>query len=121
MDVELTCVNPSTGKADGLGPLGLGGESVTGMVFDVSVGFAERMLRKEEGVRAILDDLGARIGGGFEIVVGRNGRVWIECAEAGSRGVVAVGRILGMVDEGGLGEKEARKVVNRIMKEMGLG
>lgn len=113
MDVELTCVNPSTGKADGLGPL------TEGMVFDVSLEMADRMLRKV-GVSA-LEDLGGKVPGGFEIVVGRNGKVWVDCAEAGVKGTMAVGRVVQQIDELGLTEKEQKKLVTRTVKETGLG
>jgi exosome complex component RRP40 len=113
MDIELSCVNPSTGKAepDGLGPLS------GGMVFDVSAGLAERMLRRE-GCE-FLEELGGKITGGFEICVGRNGRVWIDSG-GGVRGVIAVGRCLKEVDGGVLGSTEQKKVVTRIVTEMGV-
>ena len=114
MEVELSCVNPSTGKAepDGLGPLS------GGMVFDVSIGLAERLLKKQ-GV-TFLEDLGAKIQGGFEIVVGKNGMVWVDCPEAGVKSVCAVGRCMQAVDEGLLQEKEQKKVVNKICHELGI-
>jgi exosome complex component RRP40 len=114
MDIELSCVNPSTGKAepDGLGPL------TGGMVFDVSIGLAERML-KRNGVE-FLEELGAKIPGGFEVCVGKNGRVWVDCPEAGVRGVCAVGRCLAEVDRGSLQAKEQKKLVNRIVHEAGV-
>ncbi|KAK5235865.1 exosome non-catalytic core subunit rrp40 [Exophiala xenobiotica] len=116
MEIELSCVNPSTGKAepDGLGPLTGGG-----MVFDVSPGLAERLLKKQ-GVVA-LDELGTKLPGGFEIAVGKNGKVWVECPEAGVKGVCAVGRCLREMDEKELREKEQRKLVNRIMGELERG
>ncbi|KIW18390.1 hypothetical protein PV08_02678 [Exophiala spinifera] len=116
MEVELSCVNPSTGKAepDGLGPLTGGG-----MVFDVSPGLAERLIKKIAVVA--LDDLGARLPGGFEIAVGCNGKVWVECAEAGVRGTCAVGRCLREMDELELTEKDQRKLVNRIIADFERG
>ena len=115
MEVELSCVNPSTGKAepDGLGPL------TGGMVFDVSCGMAERMLKKQ-GV-SFLEDLGSKLQGGFEIVVGRNGRVWVDCPDAGVKGVCAFGRCLVEVEEKELSEKEQRKLVNRVISHFGIG
>lgn len=112
MDVELSCVNPSTGKAEGLGPL------TEGMVFDVSRETADRLHRKDV---EIMKELGEKIPGGFETIVGKNGRVCIDCAEAGMRGTIVVGRILQMIDEGVLSDKDIRKTMNRIMKELGLG
>ena len=115
MEVELSCVNPATGKAepDGLGPL------TGGTLFDVSSGLAERLLKKN-GVSA-LEELGSRLPGGFEIAVGKNGKVWVDCPEAGVRGVCAVGRCLREMDENELKEKEQRKLVNRIMIELERG
>ena len=114
MEIELSCVNPSTGKAepDGLGPL------TGGMVFDVSVGLADRMLKKQ-GVE-FLEELGAKIPGGFEICVGKNGRVWVDCPDAGVRGVCAVGRCLTGVDDGALQAKEQKRLVNKIINEPGV-
>lgn len=115
MELELSCVNPSTGKADpgGLGPL------TGGMVFDISPGLAERLLKKQ-GVVA-LDDLGSRLPGGFEIAVGKNGKVWVDCPEAGVKGICAVGRCLREVDEKNLREKEQKKLVNQIIGELERG
>jgi exosome complex component RRP40 len=115
MEIELSCVNPATGKAepDGLGPLN------GGMVFEVSPGLAERLLKKQ-GVAA-LEELGSRLHGGFEIAVGKNGKVWVDCPEAGVKGVCAVGRCLREMDEKELKEKEQKKLVNRIMTELERG
>lgn len=115
MEVELSCVNPSTGKAepDGLGPL------TGGMLFDVSTGLAERLLSKQ-GVN-VMDELGGKIPGGFEIAVGKNGKVWVDCPEAGAKGIITVGKCLRQTDEGVLQEKEQKKLVNRTITEMGAG
>ena len=114
MEIELSCVNPSTGKAepDGLGPLN------GGMVFDISVGLADRMLKKQEV--PFLEELGAKIPGGFEICVGKNGKVWVDCPDAGVKGVCAVGRCLNEVDQGVLQTKEQKRLVNRIINESGV-
>lgn len=112
-DIELTCVNQSTGKAEGLGPL------KDGMIFDVSLEFADRILKKQ--LTAMLEELGNKIPGGFELVVGRNGKVWVDCADAGAKGIIAVGRILQQVEEQGPQDKEQKKIVNRVVKELGLG
>ncbi|KIX95219.1 uncharacterized protein Z520_09135 [Fonsecaea multimorphosa CBS 102226] len=115
MEIELSCVNPSTGKAepDGLGPLN------GGMVFDVSPGLAERLLKKQ-GVVA-LEELGSKLQGGFEIAVGKNGKVWVDCPEAGVKGICAVGRCLREMDENELNEKEQKKLANRIIAELERG
>ncbi len=115
MEIELSCVNPSTGKAepDGLGPL------TGGMVFEVSLGLAERLLKKKDVVA--MEELGSRLQGGFEIAVGKNGKVWVDCPEAGVKGVCAVGRCLREIDENELKEKEQKKLVNKIMNDLERG
>jgi exosome complex component RRP40 len=114
-EIELSCVNPATGKAepDGLGPL------TGGMVFAISLGLADRILKKQ-GVSA-LEDLGSRLQGGFEIAVGKNGKVWVDCPHAGVRGICAVGRCLREMDENELQDKEQKKLVNRIMNDLERG
>lgn len=113
MEIEVSCVNPQTGKAepDGLGPLG------GGMVFDVSIGLAERLLRRR-GVD-FLEELGTRLQGGFELCVGRNGKVWVDCGD-NVRGTCAVGRCLAEVDGKELDTKAQKKLVNRVMTEFGI-
>lgn len=115
MEVELSCVNPSTGKSepDGLGPLN------GGMVFDISTGLAARILKKEGVV--VLEEVGEKLPGGFEVAVGKNGKVWVDCPEGGAKGIIAVGRCLQETDKATLTEKEQRKLVTRVINEMGLG
>ncbi|KAJ5601331.1 hypothetical protein N7510_010865 [Penicillium lagena] len=130
-EVELTCVNPATGKAEpgGLGPL------VGGMVFDVSTGMAARLIRASsaspdqtdavEGL-VVLSELDKKLEsvGGFEIAVGRNGKVWVDCSNAGDSAVqvtVAIGRCLQQTDEGALSTSEQKKLVSRILREMKIG
>ncbi|KAL2430804.1 hypothetical protein ABEF95_013476 [Exophiala dermatitidis] len=115
MDIELSCVNPSTGKSepDGLGPL------TGGMVFNISPGLAERLLKKQNVLA--MDELGARLQGGFEIAVGKNGKVWVDCPEAGVKGICAVGRCLWELDEREMGEKEQKKLVNKILGDLERG
>ncbi|KAK3395483.1 hypothetical protein B0T20DRAFT_443128 [Sordaria brevicollis] len=112
MDPELECVSPSTGKADGLGPL------KDGMVFDVSLGFARRLLMaksREEGKVEVLEALGED-GLGFEIAVGRNGKVWVNSES--TKTVVLVGRALRETDEKNLGVEAQRKLVKKLVREM---
>ena len=115
MEVDLTCVNPSTGKSepDGLGPL------TGGMLFEVSTGLAKRLLNKQGVV--VLSELGDKLQGGLEVAVGKHGKVWVDCPEGGVKSVIAVGRCLRETDERNLTEKEQKKLVNRIISEMGLG
>ncbi|KAL2014154.1 hypothetical protein VTN00DRAFT_1679 [Thermoascus crustaceus] len=119
-EVELTCVNPATGKAEpgGLGPL------TGGMVFDVSTGLAARLLRGGSSSDVVvLDELGKKLEsqGGFEIAVGRNGKVWVDCSGSGEvavKATVAIGRCLSETDERNLNPTEQRKLVSKILREM---
>ncbi|KXX78498.1 Exosome complex component rrp40 [Madurella mycetomatis] len=116
MDPELECVNPSTGKGEGLGPL-----TGAGTVFDVSLGFARRLLMaksREEGKVAVLEMLGGEEGGGlaFETAVGRNGKVWVGSESV--KTVIVVGRALQETDRGRLGVEEQRRLVKRLVREM---
>ncbi|KAL4895572.1 hypothetical protein BDV59DRAFT_174168 [Aspergillus ambiguus] len=129
-EVELTCVNPATGRAEpgGLGPL------TGGMVFDVSTGMAARLMRassssaeNQDGVDGlvVLDELGKKLEkvGGFEIAVGRNGKVWVDCANGGESAVkatVAIGRCLNTIDEHNLIPTDQKKLVTRILREMNV-
>ncbi|OQE15151.1 hypothetical protein PENFLA_c033G05988 [Penicillium flavigenum] len=128
-EVELTCVSPATGKADGgLGPL------TGGMVFDVSTGMAARLIRASsssaehndaiEGL-VVLSELGKKLEslGGFEIAVGRNGKVWIDCSNAAESAVkvtVAVGRCLQETDQQNLHPHDQKKLVTKILRDMKL-
>lgn len=131
-EIELTCVNPATGKAepDGLGPLNA---ADGGMMFDVSVGLAARLLvrsTRRSGI-VMLEELGKKLEayGGFEIVVGKNGRVWVNCSakNAGGDGgntairiVILIGRCLAELDEKNLEPQQQKKLVSRLLREMGL-
>ncbi|KAK7734674.1 exosome non-catalytic core subunit rrp40 [Cytospora paraplurivora] len=111
MDAELECVNPATGKADGLGPL------KDGMLFTVSLGFARRLLMPKsttEGGVVVLEELG-NMGLGFEIAVGRNGKVWVN-SEA-TRAILIVGRALRETDEGRLDVHAQRQLVKKLVRE----
>ncbi|PYH38590.1 exosome non-catalytic core subunit RRP40 [Aspergillus neoniger CBS 115656] len=127
-EVELACVNPATGKAE---PGGLG-QLNGGMVFDISTGMAARLMRasssssdSQDGVAGlvVLEELGKKLekSGGFEIAVGRNGKVWVDCSSGGETSVkatVAVGRCLTTIDEHDLNPADQKKLVSRIMREM---
>ncbi|KAK2763694.1 Exosome component 3 [Arachnomyces sp. PD_36] len=127
-EVELTCVNPATGKAEpeGLGPL------TGGTVFDVSTGFAARLMTRStssaEGVGGIvvLQELGKKMEelGGFEVAVGRNGKIWVDCPGSGAAAIkatTAIGRCLKETDERCLGIPEQKKLVSKILRELGVG
>jgi exosome complex component RRP40 len=112
MDPELECVSATTGKAEGLGPL------TGGMVFDISLGLARRLLMartREAGGIAVLELLGAE-GLAFETAVGRNGKVWV--GSESIKTVVLVGRALRETDEKGLGVEQQKKLVQKLVKEM---
>ncbi|KAL2149814.1 hypothetical protein VTH82DRAFT_7490 [Thermothelomyces myriococcoides] len=116
MDPELECVNASTGKADGLGPI-----TGPGCAFDVSLGFARRLLMarpREDGGVAVLDMLAGEEGGGlaFETAVGRNGKVWV--GSGTPRTVVLVGKALQETDRAGLGIEGQRRLVKKLVREI---
>ncbi|CRG85696.1 hypothetical protein PISL3812_02722 [Talaromyces islandicus] len=126
-EVELTCVNPATGKAEpgGLGPL------TGGMVFDISTGLAARLMKAgsssssaEAASVVALEELGKKLEnkGGFEIAVGRNGRVWVDCSsnsDTGVRVTIALGQCLQELDRrDNLTAAEQRKLVSRILREL---
>ncbi len=108
MDPELECVQPSTGKAEGLGPL------KGGMLFDISLGMARRLLStnmKEQGL-VVLDELAEKIP--FEIAVGRNGRLWVDSGSV--KTTLAVGRTVKEVDDRGLGIEEQKKLARNMLR-----
>ena len=138
MDPELECVSPATGKADGLGPL------VGGMLFDVSLGLARRLLMRraaDDGRVVVLDELAAA-GLAFETAVGRNGRVWVNSnsgeggsdakgkgkataagdgspvASAAIKTILLVGRALKETDERNLTVDQQKKLVRKLIKDM---
>jgi exosome complex component RRP40 len=113
MEVELSCVNPSTGKSEpeGLGPIN------GGMVFEISTGLAARLLGSQSVV--VLEELGEKLPGGFEIAVGKNGKVWVDCPESGIKGICAVGRCLQETDYGNLLEIEQQELVKKVVKGLG--
>jgi exosome complex component RRP40 len=91
---------------------------VGGMVFDVSLGLARRLLMaksREVGKVAVLELLGAE-GLAFETAVGRNGKVWVNSESI--KTVVAVGRALKETDEKELDVEQQRKLVQRLLREM---
>ncbi|KAI0019674.1 hypothetical protein F4780DRAFT_771090 [Xylariomycetidae sp. FL0641] len=111
MDPELECVSPTTGKAEGLGPLN------GGMLYDISLGMARRLLMRksvEEGKVAVLDELGAA-GLAFETAVGRNGKIWVNSES--TKTVLIVGRAVKETDEKKLSIEQQKKLVRRLVKE----
>ncbi|GAM82707.1 hypothetical protein ANO11243_006910 [Dothideomycetidae sp. 11243] len=106
-EVEIECVDASTGKASGLGPL------KGGVVVDVSPAFARRLMLGSKGGVVVLEELGAKVG--FEIAIGRNGRVWVDAG--GVRETMRVVRVIRRTEEEGLDVRAQRKVVEKVLRE----
>ncbi|KAF2155790.1 hypothetical protein K461DRAFT_290784 [Myriangium duriaei CBS 260.36] len=107
-EVEIECVDPATGKSGELGVL------KGGTVVDVSPEFARRLvLGAEKGGVVVLEELGSKMG--FEVAVGRNGRVWID--GGGVKETLKVVRALRETDQGGLEVGAQKKLVERILRE----
>jgi len=111
MDPEIECVHPSTGKGEGLGEL------KGGMVFDISLGMARRLLMpktREDGGVAVLEDLAER-GLRFEVAVGRNGRIWIHSENV--KTTLLIGKAVTETDSKALTLVEQTKLVTKLMKQ----
>ncbi|CAK7246430.1 MAG: exosome non-catalytic core subunit rrp40 [Sporothrix thermara] len=109
LDTELECVDTTTGKSEGLGPL------LGGMVFPVSQLMARRLLMAsadKSGV-VVLAALGEE-GLSFETAVGRNGRLWVNSED--TRTVVLVGRAITATDEQNLDARQQRALVKKLVK-----
>ncbi|MCJ1255784.1 exosome non-catalytic core subunit rrp40 [Lignoscripta atroalba] len=109
LDPEIVCYNPSTGKSEGMGEL------KGGMVFDVSLGMARRLLmskQKEEGGLVVLEEIAEKVP--FEIAVGRNGRVWVN--SGGVKETLMIGKALQEADRKGLGMDDQKKLVRKLLK-----
>lgn len=114
MDPEIECVHPTTGKGDGLGPL------KGGMLFDISLGMARRLMAprmKEQGGLVLMELLAEKIP--FEIAVGRNGKLWVNAGDSGAgvKGTLAVGKAVVEADAKGLRLAEQRKLASTILRE----
>ncbi|TAQ91374.1 hypothetical protein B7494_g334 [Chlorociboria aeruginascens] len=112
MDPELECVSSSTGKSEGLGPL------VGGMLFDVSLGMARRLMMPrpaEQGALVILEELGGA-GVAFEIAVGRNGKVWVDSKTL--KTTLAIGKAIQETDERRLLPDEQKKLARRLTRDL---
>jgi len=104
---ELTCVDPATGKGDGLGLL------KGGMVFKVSLGMARRLLAPK-GDMALLESLGGKVG--FEITVGRNGLVHVDGGSV--KTTLAIGQAIQEVDQRALDDFGQRKLAADVCKKI---
>ena len=111
MDPEILCYNPSTGKKEGMGEL------KGGMLFDVSLGMARRLLlakQRDEGGIAILEEVAERVA--FEVAVGRNGKVWVK--SGGIRETLLVGRALQETDRQVLTVDEQVKLAKKMLQQL---
>ncbi|RAL62097.1 hypothetical protein DID88_002583 [Monilinia fructigena] len=111
MDPELECVSASTGKSEGLGPL------TGGMLFDVSLGMARRMMMArpaDQGGLTILEELG-EAGVSFEIAVGRNGKVWVDSKTV--KTTLAIGKAIQDTDEKGLSPEGQKKLAKKLARD----
>lgn len=71
IDIEIECLDPTTGKDGGFGIL-----EESGYVFDISLNFANELLF---GDGFYLEKLASKCK--FEIAIGLNGKIWIKCGE----------------------------------------
>lgn len=72
IEVELECIDATTGKEGGFGLL-----DESGYIFEVNLNFARELLFNENSV--ILEKLATKCK--FEIAVGINGKVWLKCGD----------------------------------------
>ncbi|KAL8731697.1 MAG: hypothetical protein Q9181_004218 [Wetmoreana brouardii] len=111
LDPEIACYNPSTGKSEGMGEL------KGGMIFDVSLGMARRLLlhkQREEGKLVVLEEIAEQVA--FEIAVGRNRKVWVKAN--GVKETILVGKALQDTDRGALDLDEQRKLVKKLLRQI---
>lgn len=106
MPAELTCVDPSTGKGEGLGLL------KNGMLFKISLGMARRMLAR--GGISLLEVFGSKVG--FEVTVGRNGLVLVDGGNV--KTTLAIGQAIQEVDERALGDEGQRRLATEYLKKI---
>ena len=83
-------------------------------MFDVSVGFARRLMAGRKGGVVLLDEVAEHME--FEVAIGRNGRVWVNAGEEKMKLTLALGRALQEVDEKSLTIVEQREVVKGVVK-----
>ena len=91
------------------------GELKGGMVFDISLGMARRLMMPkpgEQGGIVVLEEIGERLP--FEVAVGRNGKIWID--SKGIKETILVGRAVMETDRGLLAVEEQRRLVRGLLK-----
>lgn len=110
MDPELECMHPNTGHAEGLGEL------KGGMVYEISLGLARRLLMskpREQGGVAVLEEL-AEKGLRFEVAVGRNGKIWVN--GEGVKTTLLVGVAVRQVDDQDLSLEQQVKLAAKLVR-----
>lgn len=105
-ETEVECFDPSTGKAGGLGSL------TGGTVVGVSLGVAGEMLSGKGRGQKAFEVLGEKVG--FEMAVGRNGRVWVKAD--GVRETMVVSRVVKGLE--GVKDGEEKRFVDRVIKDV---
>ena len=91
------------------------GELKGGMVFDISLRMAKRLLmpkQKEEGGLLVLEEIAEKLP--FEIAVGRNRKVWVN--SGGVKEILLVGKALQETDRKGLDLEHQKKLVRKLFK-----
>lgn len=92
------------------------GELKGGMVFDVSLGMARRLLlnrQREEGGLVVLDEIAEQVA--FETAVGRNGKVWVKANSV--KETVLVGQALQNTDKDALKVEEQKKLAKKLLRQ----
>jgi len=93
------------------------GELKGGMLFDISLGMARRLLlakQREDGGVAVLEEIAEKVA--FEIAVGRNGKVWVK--SGGVKETLLVGKALQETDVQGLGLDAQIKLVKKLLRQV---
>lgn len=93
------------------------GELNGGMVFDISLGMARRLLfarQREDGGVMVLDGLAEQIT--FEVAIGRNGKIWVNSGDM--RNILAVGRALQQTDNESLGLQAQEGLVRILLNNL---
>jgi len=93
------------------------GELKGGMLFDISLGMARRLLlakQREDGGIAVLEEIAEKAA--FEIAVGRNGKVWVK--SGGVKETLLVGKALQETDAQGLGVDAQIKLVKKLLRQV---
>lgn len=72
IDIEIECIDPTTGKEGGFGVL-----DESGFIFEVLLNFANELLFNSSSI--YFEKLSEKCK--FEIAIGLNGKIWIKCGE----------------------------------------